>query len=110
MFSLIRANQWKSAGLISGMMLLFVVFGYAIAASIDPGLGLGGMFVAIVVWAGLMLTATAAGEKILLAQAGAREVGHADAPQLFNVVEEMQIASGLPHTPKVYLIDSPIPN
>ncbi|MGD8306491.1 MAG: M48 family metallopeptidase, partial [Ignavibacteria bacterium] len=31
-------------------------------------------------------------------------------PQLYNIVEEMKIASGFPHMPKVYIIDSQAPN
>jgi len=31
-------------------------------------------------------------------------------PQLFNVVEEMKIASGLDHMPKIYIIDDRAPN
>ncbi|HEY8240013.1 MAG TPA: M48 family metalloprotease [Kiritimatiellia bacterium] len=110
MWSLIRANRWKSAGLIAGMALLFVIFGFALAATLDPSLGPFGVIVAIVIWAVMMLTAVAAGEKILLAQAGAREIDRQGAPQLFNVVEEMAIASGLRVQPKIYLIDSPVPN
>jgi heat shock protein HtpX len=66
--------------------------------------------VALLVWIVMLLANLAAGERILLAAAGAREVTHADAPQLFNIVEEMQIASGLPALPKVYVIDNPAPN
>ena len=39
-----------------------------------------------------------------LASAGAKKIEKADAPQLWNVVEEMCVASGLP-MPKVYLIE-----
>ncbi len=39
----------------------------------------------------------------------ATEVTHDDAPVLFNVVEEMAIAAGLP-MPKVYIIDDSAPN
>ncbi len=31
-------------------------------------------------------------------------------PQLFNVVEEMKIAAGLPKMPKIYIINDPAPN
>ncbi len=46
---------------------------------------------------------------IILATSGAREIRHDDDPELFNVVEEMAIAAGLP-MPRVYLIDDPAPN
>ena len=36
------------------------------------------------------------GDKMVLAMANAREIDKADAPQLYNVVEEMAIAAGVP--------------
>jgi heat shock protein HtpX len=45
----------------------------------------------------------------VLAASRAREISHDDAPVLFNVVEEMAIAAGLP-MPKVYIIDDSAPN
>jgi heat shock protein HtpX len=58
----------------------------------------------------MMLVSVAGGDKILLATTGAREVTHDSAPQLFNLVEEMKIASGLPAMPRIYLIDADVPN
>src|SRR5438128_86518 len=43
------------------------------------------------------------GDQMILAVNGAREIHHKDDPELFNVVEEMAIAAGVP-MPKVYLI------
>ena len=40
----------------------------------------------------------------------ARKIEKKDHPTLFNVVEEMTIASGLPRVPDVYIIDDPSPN
>jgi heat shock protein HtpX len=50
-----------------------------------------------------------AGDRLVLMSCGAREIGHEQDPELFNVVEEMAIAAGVP-MPKVYLIDDPAPN
>lgn len=49
------------------------------------------------------------GDAVALWSAGARPVARADAPQLYTVVENLSIASGLP-MPKVYLIHDPAPN
>jgi heat shock protein HtpX len=49
------------------------------------------------------------GDQMVLAVNGAREIQHKDDPELFNVVEEMAIASGIP-MPKVYLIHDEAPN
>jgi heat shock protein HtpX len=49
------------------------------------------------------------GDRIILATSGARRIRHRDDPELFNVVEEMAIAAGVP-MPNVYLIDDPALN
>src|SRR5438105_4244224 len=49
------------------------------------------------------------GDKMVLAVSGARPITHKDDPQLYNVVEEMAIAAGVP-VPKVYLIEDAAPN
>jgi heat shock protein HtpX len=49
------------------------------------------------------------GDQMILAVNGAREIHHKDDPELFNVVEEMAIAAGVP-MPKVYLIHDEAPN
>ncbi|HSH99230.1 MAG TPA: M48 family metallopeptidase [Reyranella sp.] len=58
------------------------------------GLVLGGaLMAASVVWSGISL---AFGSRIVNAMAEARPIAKEDAPQLFNVVEEMSIAAGVP--------------
>jgi heat shock protein HtpX len=49
------------------------------------------------------------GDSFILATSGARRIHHADDPELFNIVEEMSIAAGIP-MPRVYLIDDPALN
>ncbi|MBK7406226.1 MAG: M48 family metallopeptidase [Phycisphaerales bacterium] len=44
------------------------------------------------------------GSDAILRMMGARQVGQRDDPELYNVVDEMRIAAGLP-MPRVYLID-----
>ena len=50
------------------------------------------------------------GDQILLSASNAKQVTHEDHPQLFNIVEEMKIAAGLPAMPKIYIIPDPAPN
>jgi heat shock protein HtpX len=50
-----------------------------------------------------------AGDRMILMSSHARPVTHDDDPELFNIVEEMAIAAGIP-TPKVYLIPDSAPN
>ena len=49
------------------------------------------------------------GAGTLLAMSGAKPIEKRDAPQLFNVVEELSIAAGVP-MPKVYVINDTAPN
>jgi heat shock protein HtpX len=48
-------------------------------------------------------------DKIVLKMTNARVIDHASAPQLFNVVDEVRIAAGLP-MPTVAIVDDPAPN
>jgi heat shock protein HtpX len=50
-----------------------------------------------------------AGDQLVLATSGAKEVSEKTAPQLMNVVREMSISAGVP-MPKVYVIDDTAPN
>jgi heat shock protein HtpX len=111
MWELIQSNRRKSALLIVIMALVLAGLGLSIGWSIagEEG-GFFGVAVAMLIWIVLLLVNFFAGENILLAAAGGREVTHDDAPQLFNVVEEMKIAAGLPAMPKIYIIDNPAPN
>jgi heat shock protein HtpX len=111
MWEAIQANKRKSATLIILLAFVLMFLGYAIGGSFDPRAGGSlGVVIAMIVWLAMMLASVAGGEKILMASAGAREVDHDSAPQVFNIVEEMKLASGLPAMPRVYLIDSNVPN
>ena len=48
-------------------------------------------------------------DSLVLAMTNAKVVTHADAPQLYNLVEEVSLAAGLP-MPKVAIVDDPAPN
>lgn len=110
MFELIRANRQKTVVVLLALGLLLVGVGGAMGVLLDPGLATAGALGALGLWVLLLLVSFASGEAMLLRQAGAREVKRSDAPQLVNLVEEMQIASGLPVAPRVFLIDQPVPN
>ena len=64
----------------------------------------------LIVWGAMLLVNMMGGESVLLSSANAREVAHDEAPQLYNVVEEMRIAASLPAMPRVFIIDTPVPN
>lgn len=92
------------------MVVLLALVGYAAGEIIEPGLGGVGLGLAAVLALGLGVFSYFAGAATLLAASGAREVGKENAPQLVNVLEEMVIASGLGATPRLYIIDSAVPN
>jgi heat shock protein HtpX len=112
MWEAIRQNKIKSVLLISLMGLLLLILGAVFGAVIARGGGgiLAGISIAGVLWFFLTFIALVEGKNILLAFSGAKEVQSEDAPQLYNIVEEMKIASGLPTLPKIYIIESKAPN
>jgi heat shock protein HtpX len=110
MFEQIQANRRRSAILVIVMAILLLAMGWLLAEALQPGAGPFGLLVAIVVWGMLTLIAHASGDRIFLAVAGAHKIQKEDLPVLWNVVEEMTIASGLPRMPDIYVIDDDAPN
>ncbi len=110
MWELVRANQRRAAILVVVMAALLFVLGYALGETLAPGGGLGGLLIAFLVWIGLTLVSYFQGDAIFLSLAGARRIEKKDHPVLFDVVEEMKIAAGLPRVPDVYIIDQAAPN
>lgn len=92
------------------LILLGGVIGGAVFGANDSRGILLGIFIAGFIWFILTLVALFQGRNLLLAVSGAREVKHSDAPQLYNIVEEMRIAAALPNTPKVYIMEERAPN
>ncbi len=109
MFERIRANKIKSALLVGLLALFMFAIGLVFGESVAPGGGQVGIAVALVIWLVLTLVSYYGGSGIMLALSHARPIEKRDAPQLFNIVEEMSIASGLP-MPKVYIIEDSAPN
>src|SRR5690349_16845635 len=114
MWEAIASNQRRSRILISLMAVLLVALGCVIgmtATPDDPAAGgASGTFIALVVYFIMLATAFYGGSEILLSAAGAHQIQKQDHPRLWNVVEEMTIASGLPLMPSVYIIDDDHPN
>ncbi|MEK6537020.1 MAG: M48 family metalloprotease, partial [Actinomycetota bacterium] len=108
MYEQISKNKRLSYVLIVVMTAFLIVFGFAIGYA-ATGIGWFGVVIAVVIAVTMTLTSYYKGDKIALATSHARQVTHDEAPQLFNVVEEMAIASGNP-VPAVYIIDDSAPN
>jgi len=111
MWELIRANKRSSVLLMVLMAVVLLLLGAVIGMVIfGPQGGFFGLMIATVIWLVLALVSLSSGDQILLAASRAQRVTHDVHPQLFNVVEEMKIAAGLPAMPKVYIINDPAPN
>lgn len=106
MWEAIRNNRRRSMVLISAMAVLMTATGAAAGyvAAMEEG-ALFGAVAALALWGVLTLTAMAGGDALILKSVNARKIEKGDAPQLWNVVEEMTIASGLGKMPDVYVID-----
>jgi heat shock protein HtpX len=109
MWEQVRSNQIKSAVLVALMGILLLVLGYFLGLIFGDN-GIVGVIVALIVWGIMNLVAFFQGDSILLGISGARKIRPDDHPRLYNVVEEMKIASGLEKVPDVYIIDDPALN
>jgi heat shock protein HtpX len=107
----IAANKRNSVLLIACFLAFVAVFGYVIGYAWigDPVSAIFGLVLAFVVGTISGLATYYGGDRMVLAASRARETTHEDAPVLFNVVEEMAIAGGLP-MPKIYIIEDSAPN
>ncbi len=110
MWEQIRANKRKAVWLIILMGSILLLMGYAIMEAVVPGAGPMGALIAAVIFVVQMLVYSLAGESILMAGLGARPLPREESPRLYNLVEEMQLASGLGYMPQIYLMDTDVPN
>jgi len=110
-YSQIGANKRNSVLLAVLVVLILGVLGLFIGWAIfgDPRAAIPSTLTAIGLGLVASLVSYYAGDSIVLATSGAREIGPEDMPQLRNVVQEMAIAANVP-MPKVYLIDDTAPN
>jgi heat shock protein HtpX len=104
-------NRRNSALLIGLVTLLLAALGFAIGygttGAVEGAFGVTAGAIGL----GMLLSVGSyfAGDKLVLATSGAREVSQQSAPQLMNVVQEMALAAGVP-MPKVYIIEDTAPN
>jgi heat shock protein HtpX len=112
MMELIRRNRRNTWVLIFVFMAILVTLGVLIGSAVggpDWVSALVGAIIAATIAFFMVLFGFLQGDSLILSMSQAREIAHQDLPQLFNVVEELSIAAGVP-MPRVYLIDDPSPN
>jgi heat shock protein HtpX len=109
MWEQIRANK-RRAVILAGVVAFILVFlGWWLGAYFvgDPSIGLA---VALTVWFLMLLISYFSGDSLFLAMSRARRIKPDTHPVLYNIVEEMKIAAGLPRLPDIYIIDDPALN
>ncbi len=109
MWEQIRDNRIKSTLLVSGMAVLFLAFGFVIGLAFF-GSALAGLIMALIIWGIMTAVAYFQGDSIFLSISKAKKIERDDHPRLYNIVEEMKIASGLEYMPSIYIIDDPAMN
>ena len=107
-YSHISGNKRRSFFLVFIFILVVMGFGWLVGeAWMGQGIGFLGIFgVFAIVYS---LVAYYAGSMMVLGVSRAKEIHKQDDPELWNVMEELCIAGGLP-MPKVYVIDDTAPN
>jgi len=107
MYEQISRNKWKSAALVVFFMafifLLTWLFEYA------TGWGKGGLALAVVISMAMAFTGYYTSDKVVLAISRARPVTKEEFPYLYNIVEGLAIAAGVP-APRCYVIEDTAPN
>jgi heat shock protein HtpX len=110
-----RRNSWL-------LIIIFAVFVGVVSGVLGYGYGyyamgprLASQYVLLIGGVGVLIALISSigsyfgGASAILSVSGAKEIQKSDDPQLYNVVEEMAIAAGVP-MPKVYLIEDTAPN
>ena len=110
-FREIDRNRRRSWLLIGAVIVLLGLLGGAIGYA--TGFGWFGVVIAVIVATAMSIGSFFAGDALVMATSGAREVDRANPAdpyqQLVNIVEEMRLAGGLP-PPRIWVIEDSAPN
>ena len=109
MWEQIRDNQARSVILVTSLGFMMVLLGSFIGWALLGNWSVG-LLLALLVWIVMTLVGYFQGDSILLSLSNARKIGPEDMPRIYNVVEEMKIASGLEKMPDIYIVDDPALN
>lgn len=106
MYKQIAANKRNTVFIMIFFVMLITAIGWAVAYF------MGDWWVALWVFLialGYAILQYFAAASLAVAMTGAKQIKKKDNPRLYNTVENISIATGLP-MPKVYIIDDPAPN
>lgn len=100
------SNVRKTWALMTGFLVAIVAIGYAASWYMgNPAL----IYVAFAFALLMNIGSYWFSDKLVLSMTGARPATKEEAPELYNVVENLSITAGLP-MPKVYIVEDPSPN
>lgn len=101
-YDFVAANKRRSVALVVVFIAIVVLIGWAVTKLTQAGPG--GIVVAVIFAVGMSLVGYFSGDKVALLAAGAKgPIKKTDNEYLYNMVENLCIASGLP-MPKLYVI------
>ncbi len=106
MYSAISKNKRNTVFIMTVFVIIIGLIGWAIGI-INNDYSLGPIVLVVAIVYALIQYFVAS--KLAMSMTGAKEIQKEHAPELWRVVENLSIASGMP-MPKVYLIDDPAPN
>ncbi len=107
MYEEISRNRRATWLLIIGFVAFVALLGYVIGQL--TYLGYTGVIIALIIAFIMSYSSYYYSDRVVLAVSGARAAEKEEFPYLYNTVEGLSIAAGLP-MPKVYVIDDPAPN
>jgi heat shock protein HtpX len=107
MYELIASNKRRSILLVGAFILVVSLVGAAFG--IVFGYGWQGTVIALVVSGALAFASYWKADAVALAVSRAHPADPAEYRRLYNLVEGLTIASGLP-MPRIYIVDDPAPN
>jgi heat shock protein HtpX len=107
MYTSISANKRNSFFITIAITAFLIVLGYFLG--VYWGSGYAGVAISFLLALIMSLAAYYSGDKMVLAISRAKRIEKRDYPQLFNVIEELSVAGGLP-MPAIYVIDDTAPN
>jgi len=100
------SNIRKTWFLMGGFLVLVILICYAVSFYLnDPTI----LYIGVVFALGMNIYSYWFSDKLVLSMTGAKPVAKADAPELYNIVENLAITAGLP-MPKVYIVEDMSPN
>ena len=106
MYNAVSQNKRNTILIMSVFVIIIGIIGLFIGAATDSYSLALVIFICAMLYAWLQYFIAG---KLAMMMTGAQEISKNDAPELWRVVENLSIASGMP-MPKVYIIDDPAPN